>query len=78
MVMRHKLPLDVIPGRRKIGRADLPASPESIAPRSDVGHRSATTFITARPVVMDSGLRLRSDGAKRRSEHSRPRNDGLE
>ena len=77
MALRHKLPLDVIPGRRKIGRADLPASPESITPISNVCHRSVTTFITARPVVMDSGLRSRSDGAKRRSERSRPRNDGL-
>ena len=36
--------------------------------------------ITQRAVVMDSGLRSRSlcsDGAKRRSECSRPRNDGL-
>jgi len=30
------VPLDVIPGRSKIGRADLPASPESITPSNNV------------------------------------------
>ncbi len=46
--------------------------------RSEALYRDCqSTFITARPVVMDSGLRSHSDGAKRRSERSRPRNDGL-
>ena len=34
-VLRHKH-LDVIPGRRQVGRADLPANPESITPGGDV------------------------------------------
>ena len=72
MVLRHKLPLDVIPGRRQIGRADLPASPESITPSSNVCHRSVTTFITARPVVMDSGSVRRAGEEDDRENELKP------
>jgi hypothetical protein len=60
-LLRHTH-LDVIPGRRQVGPADLTANPESISPGGDVGPR-----LTTQPVVMDSGLR---------SLRSRPRNDG--
>jgi len=32
VVLRHKLPLGIIPGRWQVGFSDLPASPESITP----------------------------------------------
>ena len=64
----------VIPGRRQVGFTDLPTSPEAITPAGSC----SLAVATGRPVVMDSGLRSHSDGAKRRSEHSRRRNDGLE
>src|ERR1700738_1468947 len=75
LVLRHQLPLGVIPGRYK-----------SVYPTcSELGIHNPRGWwmrrrATAGPVAMDSGLRSRSlcsDGAERRSECSRPRNDGV-
>jgi hypothetical protein len=66
VVLRHKVPLGVFPGRRQVGFADLASEPGIHNPQRVWWMRR---LATGGPVVMDSGLR---------SLRSRPRNDGAE